>query len=76
VLLLFGLIPTSILGVILFLAGAEIALMSRDIGREKKNIIVLVITAGFSLWNIAIGFAVGLVVQELVKRLLLSKSRM
>jgi MFS superfamily sulfate permease-like transporter len=69
VLLLFGLIPTSILGVILFLAGAEIALMSRDIGREKKNIIVLVITAGFSLWNIAIGFAVGLVVQELVKRL-------
>lgn len=68
VLLLFAMIPSSILGVILLFAGLELAMRSRDVGNEKKDFYVLMITAAFCLWNIGVGFVVGLVAQELMKR--------
>jgi len=68
VLLLLGMIPAPVLGVILFFAGLELAMAARDVGSEKSDYYILLITAGFSLWNVGIGFLAGLVVQELVKR--------
>jgi MFS superfamily sulfate permease-like transporter len=68
VLLMFSMIPASILGVILLFAGLELAMTSRGIGGDKRDFYVLILTAAFSIWNIGIGFLVGLIAQELVKR--------
>ena len=68
VLLLFHMIPSAVLGVILFFAGLELAMSARDVGPEKKDFYVLLITAGFSLWNVGVGFLAGLITQEAVKR--------
>ena len=66
--LLFEMIPSSVLGVILLFAGLELAMSARDVGSEKKDFYVLLFTAGFSLWNVGIGFLAGLIMQVLVKR--------
>ena len=68
VLLLFSMIPTSVLGVILFIAGLELAMAARDVGPEKNDFYILLITAGFSIWNVGVGFLVGLIAQEVIKR--------
>ena len=68
VLLLFGMIPSSVLGVIMFLAGLELAMSAHDVGPDKKDFYILLITAGFSIWNVGIGFLAGLIVQEMFKR--------
>lgn len=66
VLFLFNIFPNCILGVILFFAGLELAMSSRDVGREKGEFYIMLVTAGFSLWNIGIGFVAGLIMQVLV----------
>ena len=68
VLLLFSAIPASVLGVILFIAGLELAMAARDVGPDKNDFYILLITAGFSIWNVGVGFLVGLIVQEVIKR--------
>ena len=68
VLLLFNIFPASVLGVILFFAGLELAVSARDVGSEKSDYYTLLVTAGFSLWNMGIGFIAGLVMQEMLKR--------
>ncbi|MGE5390617.1 MAG: putative sulfate/molybdate transporter [Deltaproteobacteria bacterium] len=71
VLLIFKLFPPSILGVILFFAGLEMAVTARDID-EKKDFYILLVTAGFAVWNMGAGFLAGLVMQELFKRKIFS----
>ena len=71
VLLLFSMIPSCVLGVILFFAGLELAMSASDVGTEKKDFYVLLVTTGFSLWNVGIGFLTGLLVQEMIRRNLL-----
>ena len=68
VVLLFSMIPSCVLGVILFFAGLELAISARDVGPEKNDFYILLVTAGFALWNVGIGFLAGLLIQELVKR--------
>ena len=68
VLLLFNLIPSCVLGVILFFAGLELAVSARDVGPETGDYYILLVTAGFGIWNMGIGFLAGLVMQEMVKR--------
>jgi len=68
VLLILKIFPTSVLGVLLFFAGLELAVSSQDVGREKNDYYTFLVTAGFSLWNIGAGFVAGLVMQELLKR--------
>ena len=58
--LLFNMIPPAILGVILFFAGLELASIVWDIGKEKKDIYVLLVTAGIGVINIGIAFVAGL----------------
>jgi len=52
----------------LFFTGLELAVSARDVGSDKEDFYILLITAGFSLWNIGIGFLAGLVMQEMLKR--------
>ncbi|MCL2294676.1 MAG: putative sulfate/molybdate transporter [Spirochaetes bacterium] len=68
VLLLLSMIPASVLGVILFFAGLELAMAARDVGPEKNDFYILIIAAGFSIWNVGIGFLAGLIAQEMIKR--------
>lgn len=49
--LLFALVPPAVLGVILFLAGVELALGSRDPESEKSDRFVVLATAGIAIWH-------------------------
>jgi MFS superfamily sulfate permease-like transporter len=65
---IFALIPREILGVILFLTGAQLALGSCDLSDEKGERFVTIVTAGLSIWNIGLAFVVGLSIYHLLKR--------
>jgi len=68
VILIFNMMPSSVLGVMLFFAGIELAMSARDVGSEKSDFYILLVTAGFSLWNVGIGFLAGLIMQFIVNR--------
>jgi predicted benzoate:H+ symporter BenE len=68
---LLRLFPPSILGVILFLTGAQLALGSCDISKDKGERFVTVITAALAVWNVGIAFVVGMAAYTLNKRGLL-----
>ncbi len=53
--------PCSILGVILFFAGVELALVVQDIKLKKQNLFVLLVTAGISMWNMGVAYLTGLI---------------
>ena len=61
VVLLFQVFPRSILGVILFFAGVELALVIKDIKLQKQNLFVLLVTAGTAMWNMGIAYLAGLI---------------
>jgi hypothetical protein len=59
--LLLQIFPRPILGVILFFAGVELALVVKDIKLKKQNLFVLVITAGTAMWNMGVAYLAGLI---------------
>jgi hypothetical protein len=61
------LFPPSILGVILFLTGAQLALGSCDLSRDKGERFVTVVTGALTIWNVGIAFVVGMTAYALVK---------
>jgi MFS superfamily sulfate permease-like transporter len=65
---LFAVLPKAILGVILFLTGAQLALGSCDFSKDKGERFVTLVTAAFCIWNVGLGFLVGLVGAYLKKR--------
>jgi MFS superfamily sulfate permease-like transporter len=66
--LLFRLFPTVVLGVILFLAGVQLALNSKDIGGEKIDRFVVLTTAAFAVWNVGIAVLFGIFAFHAAKR--------
>ena len=52
--------PKAVLGVILFLTGAQLALGSCDFSRDKGERFLTLVTAAFCIWNVGIGFLVGI----------------
>jgi MFS superfamily sulfate permease-like transporter len=66
--IVFRLFPEAILGVILFFAGLELALTVRDIGSDKADVYVMLITAGLAMWNMLAAFVAGIGVYWLLKR--------
>jgi MFS superfamily sulfate permease-like transporter len=68
---LFSVFPPSILGVILFLTGAQLALGSCDFSKDKGERFVTVTTAAFAMWNVGLAFVVGITLATLAKRGLL-----
>jgi len=59
--LLFQVFPRAILGVILFFAGVELALVVKDIKLKKQNLFVLLVTAGTAMWNMGVAYLAGLI---------------
>jgi MFS superfamily sulfate permease-like transporter len=57
---MFRLLPTAILGLILFVGGLELAVGVRGGMPEKSDRYVLILTAGLSMWNMGLGYAAGL----------------
>lgn len=66
--LIFKVFPTSILGVILFFAGTELALSIRDIGTKKSDVYVMLTVAGFAMWHMGVAFLVGVALDTALRR--------
>ncbi|MDE2167676.1 MAG: putative sulfate/molybdate transporter [Alphaproteobacteria bacterium] len=64
----FRMVPPEVLGVILFLAGAQLALGSCDVSKDKGERFTTVVTAGLAMWNVGIAFVVGLAAYHAFKR--------
>lgn len=65
---LFKVFPQPILGVILFLAGAQLALGTCEGWEKKTDRFVLLATAPFAMWNVGIAFVFGAAAHYLLKR--------
>jgi hypothetical protein len=59
--LLLQIFPRPILGVLLFFAGVELALVVQDIKLKKQNLFVLLVTAGTAMWNMGVAYLAGLI---------------
>lgn len=66
--IIFKMFPPAVLGVILFLAGAELAVTVRDIGSKKSDFYVLVVVAGFAMWHMGVAFLVGVILDNALRR--------
>jgi MFS superfamily sulfate permease-like transporter len=60
--------PLPVLGVVLFLTGAQLALGSCDFSRNKNERFATLVTAGCSIWNVGLGFALGWIVLAALRR--------
>lgn len=65
---LLKMFPRPVLGVILFLAGAELALGARQEGLDKGSRFVLYTVAAAALWNVGVAFLWGVLAQFLIRR--------
>jgi predicted benzoate:H+ symporter BenE len=65
---LFKIVPAPILGVILFLTGAQLALGSCDFGKNKNDRFVSLVTAACAIWNIGLAFVIGVSAYHLLKK--------
>ncbi|MBI2907681.1 MAG: sulfate transporter [Chloroflexi bacterium] len=68
VVLIFGMLPKAILGVILFFTGLELASTMRDIGTKKDDVYVMLATAGLAVVNMGVAFVVGVALYYAVQR--------
>lgn len=66
--ILFKIFPNAILGVILFFAGAELAVAIKDIGDKKADVYVVLVVAAFAMWNMGAAFLVGIVLDNALRR--------
>lgn len=66
--LLFQLFPTAVLGVILCLTGAQLALGSSNLPAHRGERVVVLLTAALCMWNVAAGFVLGMVLHQMNRR--------
>lgn len=66
--LFFNAFPEAVLGVILFFAGSELAITVKDIGDKKTDIYVMIIVAGFAMWNMGVAFLMGVILDNALRR--------
>jgi MFS superfamily sulfate permease-like transporter len=66
--LVFGLVAHPVLGVILFLTGAQLALGSCDFSKHKGERFITLATAALSIWNVGLAFVLGLALSQIEKR--------
>jgi len=64
----FKVFPPALLGVILFLAGIQLALGSREPGGEKIDRFVVLATAAFAIWNVGVAVVFGIAAYHASKR--------
>ena len=65
---IFRMFPQSVLGVILFMAGLQLALGSRDIGTEKADRFVVLATAAFAISNVGVAVVFGILAYHASRR--------
>lgn len=65
---LLRIFPTPVLGVVLFLTGAQLALGSCEFGRNKDERFATLVTAGCAVWNVGLGFLLGWLVLAALRR--------
>lgn len=65
---IFNLLPHAVLGVILFLAGSQLALGSCDFSKHKGERFITLVTAAFSIWNVGLAAVVGVTLTYIEKR--------
>jgi hypothetical protein len=65
---IFRLFPPAVLGVILFLAGVQLALNSKETGPDKVDRFVVLTTAAFAVWNVGIAVVFGFLAFKASKR--------
>jgi len=65
---LLRIFPAPVLGVVLFLTGAQLALGSCDFSKRKDERFATLVTAGCSVWNVGLGFALGWVLLVALRR--------
>jgi MFS superfamily sulfate permease-like transporter len=65
---IFEFFPKAVLGVILFLTGAQLALGSCDFSKNKGERFTTLATAAFSMWNVGLAFLVGMTLTHIAKR--------
>jgi xanthine/uracil permease len=65
---LLRIFPPAILGVILFLTGAQLALGACDISKDKGERLATVVTAALAIWNVGIAFVVGSAIYLVARR--------
>lgn len=65
---LLRLFPAAIVGVILFLTGAQLAFGSCEFSKDKGERLVTLVTAGFAMWNVGAAFLVGIGGSYITKR--------
>jgi hypothetical protein len=65
---IFALFARPVLGVILFLTGAQLALGSCDFSKNKGERFITITTAAFSLWNVGLAFVAGTTFAYILKR--------
>jgi MFS superfamily sulfate permease-like transporter len=63
--------PKAVLGVILFLTGAQLGLGSCDLSKNKGERFITLATAAFAMWNVGLAFVVGIGLAYIAKRGLL-----
>jgi len=66
--IIFKIFPNAILGVILFFAGSELALVVRDIGDKKSDFYVMLIVTAFAMWNMGVAFLVGVLLDNSLRK--------
>ncbi|MDQ9170499.1 putative sulfate/molybdate transporter [Oxalobacteraceae bacterium R-40] len=66
---IFKMFPDPVLGVIVFVTGAQLALGTCAAkGFGKKENFAMLVTAAFGLWNIGIGFVAGMLLHHALQR--------
>lgn len=66
--LVFELFAGPVLGVILFLTGAQLALGSCDFSKHKGERFITLVTAAFAIWNVGLAFVAGIALAQIEKR--------
>jgi len=66
--MIFKIFPDAVLGVILFFAGSELALVVKDIGDKKTDFYVMLIVTAFAMWNMGVAFLVGVILDNSLRR--------
>lgn len=66
--LLFQIFPRAVLGVILFFAGAELAITMKDIGSRREDVYLMLVVAGFAMWNMGAAFLAGIILHQALQR--------